>query len=93
MIRTWRERGKNLQKTCWEPQGRDKNAVKSSRTCYGRTRSVVGSYREPAGHSADVVTTYSEVLMVCNRFVYHVHEDLTTFALRSNYVLQVLTTS
>ena len=57
MIRTWRERGKNLQRTCWEPQGRDKNAVKSSRTWYGRTRSVVGSYREPDGRSADVVKT------------------------------------
>ena len=57
MIRTWRERGKNLQRTCWEPQGRDKNAVKSSRTWCGRTRSVVGSYREPDGRSADVVKT------------------------------------
>ena len=57
MIRTWRERGKNLQRTCWEPQGRDKNAVKSSWTWYGRTRSVVGSYLEPGGGSADVVKT------------------------------------
>ena len=57
MIRTWRERGKSLQRTCWEPQGRDKNAVKSSRTWYGRTRSVAGSYREPDGRSADVVKT------------------------------------
>ena len=57
MIRTWRERGKNLQRTCWEPQGRDKNTVKSSRTWYGRTRSVVGSYREPDERSADVVKT------------------------------------
>ena len=55
MIRTWREHGNNLQRTCWEPQGRDKNAAKSSRTWYGRTRSVVGSYREPDGRSADVV--------------------------------------
>ena len=31
--------------------------------------------------------------MVCNRLVHHVHEDLTTFALRSYYVLQVPTTS
>ena len=31
--------------------------------------------------------------MVCNRFVYHVHEDLTTFVLGSYYVLQVPTTS
>ena len=59
MIRTWRERGKNLQRTCWEPQGRDKNAVtvKSSMTWYGRARSVVGSYRESNGRSADVVNT------------------------------------
>ena len=57
MIRTWRERGKRLQRTCWEPQGRDKNAVKSSRTWYGRTRIVAGSYREPDGRSADVVKT------------------------------------
>ena len=55
MIRTWREHGKNLQRTCWEPQGRDKNAAKSSKTWYGHTRSVVGSYREPDGRSADVV--------------------------------------
>ena len=27
-----RERGKNLQRTCLEPQGRNQNAVKSSRT-------------------------------------------------------------
>ena len=31
--------------------------------------------------------------MVCNRSVDHVHEDLTTFALRPYYVLQVPTTS
>ena len=31
--------------------------------------------------------------MVCSRFVYHAYEDLTTFALRSYYVLQVPTTS
>ena len=34
----------NLQMTCWEPQGRNKNAVKSSVTWYGRTRRVVGSF-------------------------------------------------
>ena len=55
MVRTWRERGKNLQRMCWEPQGHDKNAVKSSRTWYGHTRSMVGSYREPNGCNADVV--------------------------------------
>ena len=58
MTRTWRERGKNLQRTCWKPQGRDEIAVKSSRTWYGRTRSVVGSYREPDGRSAGVVETW-----------------------------------
>ena len=57
MIRTWSERGKNVERTCWESQGPDKNAVKSSRTWYGRTRSVVGSYRDPDGRSADVVRT------------------------------------
>ena len=57
MIRAWRERGIKVQRTCWEPQGRDKNAVKSLWTCYGRTISVVGSYREPDGRSADVVNT------------------------------------
>ena len=31
--------------------------------------------------------------MICNRFVYHVHEDVTTFAPRSYYVLQVPTAS
>ena len=75
----------NLQRGGWERQACGKNAVLLG--CGLDLREAVYGLIETLMERKKRIV----VSMVCNRFVYHAQEDRTTFALRSFYVIQVLT--